>query len=130
MVTVIELPPQPERYSEVLLQEGLFDTLGLTDEDRRRGELYRQRAEAEALRASIGSVEDYYRDLQMELSLAPVDRISLPRAAQLTQKTNQFNATTRATARPTWSDARTTRIGSLRRSASATASATTASSAS
>ena len=95
MVTVIELPPQPERYSEVLLQEGLFDTLGLTDEDRRRGELYRQRAEAEALRASIGSVEDYYRDLQMELSLAPVDRVSLPRAAQLTQKTNQFNATTR-----------------------------------
>ena len=95
MVTVIELPSQPERYSEVLLQEGLFDTLGLTDEDRRRGELYRQRAEAETLRASIGSVEDYYRDLQMELSLAPVDRISLPRAAQLTQKTNQFNATTR-----------------------------------
>ena len=94
-VTVMELPPQPERYSEVLLQEGLFDTLGLTDEDRRRGELYRQRAEAESLRANIGSVEDYYRDLQMELSLTAVDRISLPRAAQLTQKTNQFTATTR-----------------------------------
>ncbi len=95
MVTVIQLPPQPERYSEVLLKEGLFDTLGLTDEDRRRGELYRQRAEAEALRGDIGSLEDYYRDLKMELSLAPVDRVSLARAAQLTQKTNQFNATTR-----------------------------------
>jgi FkbH-like protein len=94
-VTVICLPPQPERFVEALAREGLFDTLGLSAEDRRRGELYQQRARAEELRTSTGSVEDYYRDLQMRIRFAPVDRASLARAAQLTQKTNQFNVTTR-----------------------------------
>src|SRR6185312_2652807 len=94
-LTVICLPPQPERFVETLSREGLFDTLSLSVEDRRRGELYRQRAKAEELRTSAGSLDDYYRDLGMQLSIAPVVRTSLGRAAQLTQKTNQFNVTTR-----------------------------------
>jgi FkbH-like protein len=94
-VTVIDVPTQPERYAEALLQEGLFDTLGLSAEDRRRGELYKQRSEAEAMRGKVGSVEDYYRDLRMEVTVLPVDAASLSRTAQLTQKTNQFNVTTR-----------------------------------
>jgi FkbH-like protein len=110
-VTVICLPSQPERFIESLASEGLFDTLGLSAEDRRRGELYRQRAQAEGMRASAALVEDYYRDLRMQLCFAQVDRASLPRAAQLTQKTNQFNVTTRRSseadvsrraADPTW----------------------------
>jgi FkbH-like protein len=94
MVRVLQLPSQPERYVRVLQEAGLFDTLTLSTEDRRRGDLYRQRALAEAARLSMTSVEDYYRDLAMELTIAPVDKANLPRAAQLTQKTNQFNVTT------------------------------------
>lgn len=93
-VTVICLPSQPEGFVAALSREGLFDTLDLSSEDRRRGELYQQRAQAEELRVSVGSVEDYYRDLKMEITIAPIDRTSLARAAQLTQKTNQFNVTT------------------------------------
>jgi FkbH-like protein len=95
MVTIIQLPRQPERYVEALHQDGWFDVLALSQEDLRRGELYLQRASAAALRASGGGVEDYYRALNMELHIAPVDRKSLKRAAQLTQKTNQLNVTTR-----------------------------------
>ncbi|MFT7774328.1 HAD-IIIC family phosphatase [Roseateles sp.] len=94
MVTVIQLPKRPEAYVDALLEEGLFDTLGLSDEDRRRGALYQQRAQAESMRAESGSIEDYYRSLAMELSVLPVDAASLARTAQLTQKTNQFNTTT------------------------------------
>jgi FkbH-like protein len=94
-VTVVCLPPQPERFIDVLSREGLFDTVTLSVEDRRRGDLYRQRSQAENMRASAGSVEDYYRELRMQLSFAPVHQASLARAAQLTQKTNQFNVTTR-----------------------------------
>ncbi|WP_394756021.1 HAD-IIIC family phosphatase [Rhodoferax sp.] len=94
MVTVIELPCRPELYVEALCAQGLFDTLGLSDEDRRRGQLYQQRAMAETARSSSSNLEDYYRDLDMTLSVAPVDSTSRARAAQLTQKTNQFNATT------------------------------------
>src|SRR5262249_17486219 len=48
----------------------------------------------EAARVSVGSLEDYYRDLAMVLTIAPVNRSTLARASQLTQKTNQFNVTT------------------------------------
>jgi FkbH-like protein len=94
MVTVIALPKQPERYSETLLMDGLFDKLSLSAEDKRRSELYRQRAEAEALRARCTSLQDFYRSLEMVVVFSPVDEASLARAAQLTQKTNQFNVTT------------------------------------
>jgi FkbH-like protein len=95
MVTVIQLPTEPERYVAALLQDGWFDTLTTSDEDRRRGQLYQQRDEAETLRAASGSLEAFYRELSMEVSIASVDRSTLARAAQLTQKTNQLNATTR-----------------------------------
>jgi FkbH-like protein len=95
MVTLIQLPPQPELYVEALHEDGWFDTVALSSEDLRRGELYQQRASAEALRSSAAGLEDYYRALDMELRIAPVDRTSLKRAAQLTQKTNQLNVTTR-----------------------------------
>ena len=94
MVHVVQLPAQPERYALALQEPGLFDTPTLSIEDQKRGELYRQRAQAEEARANMTSVEDYYRDLAMEIAIVPVDPGSLPRAAQLTQKTNQFNVTT------------------------------------
>ena len=94
MVHVIQLPAQPERYALALQEPGLFDTPTVSLEDQQRGELYRQRAQAEEARANMASVEDYYRDLAMEIAILPVDPGSLPRTAQLTQKTNQFNVTT------------------------------------
>lgn len=94
MVTVIHLPGRPELYVEALCVAGLFDSLGLSDEDRRRGLLYQQRAQAETVRSASSNIEDYYRDLDMQLSIARVDQASRARAAQLTQKTNQFNLTT------------------------------------
>ncbi len=94
MVTVIALPQQPERYSEAVLGGGLFDRLSFSEEDRRRSELYRQRADAETLRAQSTSLEEFYRSLEMMTVFAPVEEASLARAAELTQKTNQFNATT------------------------------------
>jgi FkbH-like protein len=50
--------------------------------------------EAEALRASSGSLEEFYRKLGTEVEITHVDKASLARAAQMTQKTNQFNTTT------------------------------------
>ena len=94
-VTVIQLPTQPEHYSKALLENGWFDTLSISTEDIKRSVLYEQRAQAEALRETATDLEGFYRDLDMTLSFSPVNGKNLPRAAQLTQKTNQFNATTR-----------------------------------
>jgi len=94
MVTVLQLPPQPERYLESLFEDGWFDTLSLSEEDQKRATLYEQRDQAEALREASADLETYYRDLDMVLTLNPVNPENLARAAQLTQKTNQFNVTT------------------------------------
>lgn len=94
MVTTIMLPKEPESFVRALLEEGLFDTITVSTEDRRRGELYRQREQAEMLRQSSASLEEFYRNLEMEVAFAPVDKTTLARSAQLTQKTNQFNITT------------------------------------
>src|SRR5262249_7416646 len=93
-VTVVALPAQPEQFVRTLLEPGYFDGLSASREDLRRAELYQQRDEAEALRTQSESLEDFYRRLEMEVPFAPVREASVARAAQLTQKTNQFNVTT------------------------------------
>lgn len=94
-VAVIELPDDPALYALTLRQCSLFERLQLSTEDRARGDYYaaqRQRAE---LQNSAASLADFYRSLAQEVEVAPVTPLTLPRAAQLTQKTNQFNLTTR-----------------------------------
>ena len=94
MVTVIPLPGPPEHFVDVLLERGLFESVSISAEDRRRGELYKQHDQAEELQRQSGSLEDFYARLDMEVTFAPVRAASMARAAQLTQKTNQFNVTT------------------------------------
>ena len=94
-VAVIELPADPMDYAEAIRSSPLFERLTVTDEDRSRGQMYaEQRARAE-LQSSVTSLEDFYRSLEMEVAIAPVQAETLARTAQLTQKTNQFNLTTR-----------------------------------
>jgi FkbH-like protein len=94
MVKTINLPKQPEHFVRCLLEEGWFDGTAFSAEDRRRGDLYRQREQVEQAREHSGSLEDFYHSLEMEVAFALVNKTSLSRSAQLTQKTNQFNVTT------------------------------------
>ena len=94
MVTVIQLPKQPELYISALHENGWFDTISLSNEDQRRAGLYKQRDEAETLRETSTSLDDFLRGLEMEIVFAPVTASSLARSSQLTQKTNQLNTTT------------------------------------
>jgi FkbH-like protein len=94
-VTVIELPPDATRYARLLGSSGWFDTLSIGEEDRRRSEMYRTESRRTELRASAESMPAYLASLGMVLTIARATPFSLPRIAQLTQKTNQFNLTTR-----------------------------------
>jgi FkbH-like protein len=94
-VHVIRLPARPEMFVDVLMRDGLFDAINYSAEDSRRAEFYRQRQQAEVVRSEASSVKEFYRNLQMKVTFSAVDAKRLQRAAQLTQKTNQFNATTR-----------------------------------
>jgi FkbH-like protein len=94
-VTVIELDRPPTVGAHPLLDHPLFERLALSAEDRRRNEMYAEQRERKELEASVGSLDDYLASLGtvVEVSLATVSDV--PRVAQLTQKTNQFNLTTR-----------------------------------
>ena len=72
-----------------------FERLALSAEDRERGRYYAEQRLRTELQSSAGTIEDFYRSLQMKVEIAPVNPQTLSRAAQLTQKTNQFNLTTR-----------------------------------
>jgi FkbH-like protein len=70
-----------------------FELSALTAEDVARRASYTGRAAAEEMRGAAGSLEQFWRSLEMHARVRDIDERSLERAAQLTQKTNQFNLT-------------------------------------
>jgi FkbH-like protein len=96
-VLVPDWPADPANYKNALLDlsERYLHKLGITSEDRRRGQVYQAQAERRKFGASAASLEDFYRGLAMRARIGVADSFSIPRVAQLTQKTNQFNLTTR-----------------------------------
>jgi FkbH-like protein len=94
-VTVIDLSNDPMGYAQALRDSPVFERLVLSAEDRERGQYYTEQRLRLEFERSASSLEDFYRSLQQELEIAPVTAETLTRIAQLTQKTNQFNLTTR-----------------------------------
>jgi FkbH-like protein len=90
-VDVITLPEDPAGYRRALAGYLRFESVALTEDDMRRTEQYRARQAAAALEASVTSLEEFHRSLQMEALVLPFDEFHLPRIAQLIAKTNQFN---------------------------------------
>jgi len=92
---VIDLPEDPMRFAQAIRDCPYFERLALSEEDRRRGEYYASERERAKLAGSVASKDDFYRSLEQVADIAPVSAATLARVAQLTQKTNQFNLTTR-----------------------------------
>lgn len=96
MVTTFKVPAN---YSDFiwLCQSiaGLFYREGDIAEDRAKVSQYRSEFARREQRTRFEGIEDYLASLQLSIKLS-VNRVDLvPRLAQLTQKTNQFNLTTR-----------------------------------
>ena len=78
------------------LRRGMyFETVALTDEDLVRHESYRGNVARAAAEKSAPTLESFLQELEMASRHGPVDAQTLPRVAQLINKTNQFNLTTR-----------------------------------
>lgn len=86
-----ELPTDPSQYARFLNSLGYFDSQVITDEDKMRGNLYvteRLRKEEEK---NYKNKEDFLKNLYLELFIYENDNSCVPRLAQLTERTNQFN---------------------------------------
>lgn len=74
---------------------GWFEPIIISADDLRRSEAYRENRERQALKENAISYEDYLASLDMKAEIAPFREIYYDRIAQLTNKTNQFNLTTK-----------------------------------
>lgn len=94
-VHVIHLPDDPLRFARAIREAPVFERLSVSTEDLQRGDMYRVQQERLKLETSAASREDFLRSLDQRAEIGRVSAATLARVAQLTQKTNQFNLTTR-----------------------------------
>ncbi|RFZ49476.1 Linear gramicidin synthase subunit D [Mycobacterium marinum] len=95
-VLAIELP-QPECFESFLNHHWAFDAARTTEEDRSRTAMMRQSVQRAEIEASAPTIDDFLSRLDLEIDLAPLSlEDELARAAQLTHRTNQFNARKRS----------------------------------
>lgn len=95
MVGVPELPKDPAHYVRTLASAGYFEAVSFTREDRERGAQYVANAERDRMQSEAGGDMDaFLAGLGMSLEFGPIGPLTLARATQLINKTNQFNTNT------------------------------------
>jgi len=95
-VTVPEFPDKPyllPTFFKELVEEH-FSLYRTTAEDRSKTNQYHENAQRTAARAAFANFDDYLKSLDIRTDIREADSFSLPRVAQMAQKTNQFNLTT------------------------------------
>ena len=93
-VCVPELPDDPALYLEFLYGENLFETAAYSAADKDRTRQYQVEARRVSLEKTFTSEDDFLRSLQMTSLVEPFTAFNIPRVAQLSQRSNQFNLRT------------------------------------
>lgn len=95
-VNTLQVPREIDQYPQRLLTF-ISTNLYLSDniEDREKVRQYKAQAERTKEYASHGSIESYLSSINMRLLIKEDDQSQIKRITQLTQKTNQFNLTTK-----------------------------------
>jgi len=94
-VAVPELPSDPAAFSRTLAAAGYFEAVVFSEDDLRRADFYQDNARRVSLQKQAGDLESYLASLAMEITFQPFDETGRARIAQLINKSNQFNLTTK-----------------------------------
>jgi FkbH-like protein len=92
--------PGDERVNCFVSNLWPFDKLAVTEEDQRRTQLYKEDAARQASEAAATDLKDFIASLNVKMELHEPGERDWPRLAQLTQRTNQFNFTTKRRTEP------------------------------
>ena len=84
-----------EQYIRTLDHGGYFEVTTLSKDDLARNEMYKANAQRAVQMASFTDYGEYLDSLEMQATVRPFEPIYYPRISQLTNKSNQFNLTTR-----------------------------------
>jgi len=94
MVPVPEMTA-PEEYIKTVDRSHFFEITSFSGDDLKRNEMYKKNAERAALQSQFADYGEYLTSLDMVGVIDDFLPIYLPRITQLTNKSNQFNLTTR-----------------------------------
>lgn len=86
---------KPENYISILDHSGYFEVTALSKEDTEKTKMYQAKAEAVKQVAAFADYSDYLRSLEMVAVMTDFQPMYIQRIAQLTNKSNQFNLTTK-----------------------------------
>ena len=93
-VLTIQAPPD-EGFVELLRHSWAFDRLKVTEEDRKRTQMYRLNANRTRLESQTADIGSFLASLDLKVDIGTPSEDQWARVAQLTQRTNQFNFSTR-----------------------------------
>ena len=85
----------PETYIDVIDSNGYFEVTGISEEDIKRGGMYKANMERAKASASFENYDEYLKSLEMKAEIKPFCPLYMARIAELTNKSNQFNLTTK-----------------------------------
>ncbi len=85
----------PENYIRIIDHNGYFEVTNFSNEDLKKNELYKDNAKRSQMMMSFDNYEDYLKSLQMKAEISTFKPIYLERISQLSNKSNQFNLTTK-----------------------------------
>ena len=97
-VAVPDFPTRPELLLEWFVDEvafPYFPRVRVLDSDRNKTAQYQARNERISEAESVVDLDAFIERLEIQLDIRTDDEFSVERAAQMTQKTNQFNLTTK-----------------------------------
>ncbi len=94
-VTVVDLSEDKALYLDTLINLNDFNTLQITEEDKNRGKMYNWEKKRQELEKSVSNIDEFVKNLHVTIEIEEANEFSIPRISQLSQKTNQFNMTTR-----------------------------------
>jgi FkbH-like protein/non-ribosomal peptide synthase protein (TIGR01720 family) len=93
-VLTLQLPENAEDIPQFLEHIWAFDRLKVTAEDRQRTSFYKQNVKRQQLLKESFTLDDFIKSLNLKVEIIPIVPSLCERVSQLTQRTNQFNATT------------------------------------
>lgn len=94
-VLVPEWPDDKCLFESALHSLLCFNPPAITEEDRRRIEMYRSEQQLEGLKRQMVSLDEWLKSLEVRVTVEPLNETNLQRTVQLLNKTNQMNLTTR-----------------------------------
>jgi len=93
-VLTLKLPQEQNNIPRFLNHVWAFDHLEVTTEDKKRTQFYRQDVERNRFQEESLTFSDFLEGLELTVHISKMSDSQISRAAQLTQRTNQFNFTT------------------------------------